>query len=398
MLRKIFRTNTKPDELPNLEPDINTRPRSGEIRQQGMTKTLFVSPLPVSTGQPALGRSTFSERNDIYLELGGTNKGTIEQGKQLAVPIWITITLAIFFPAGLTLLLMAFTPDHITRDYWQVFKTIFNVSSLFATVSSALLALVVYWLVSDIKALAKQFPMRFNRQRREVCYIDHKRDNKVVIVPWEQVVAWVSTTQMVTQYGATRMHTFGLGLEQGKDEDILFLQWAMPSDAHGLGMWEAIRCYMEDGIGQEQPDVYARWFELDQTILEQQNLPYEGLHNFDVEKYFVRRRCGLEGSGSELSDKEREEMGFRARTLWPLRWWYVRRVLTFWKLPYWIAEWSRRGGRPTLPEQMQKWSQPLPSEQWAQPSEALKRAGQQVQAKMAKGTGFAEACAELRNS
>jgi hypothetical protein len=28
-----------------------------------------------------------------------------------------------------------------------------------------------------------------------------------------------------------------------------------------------------------------------------------------------------------------------------LRWWYVRRVLTFWKMPYLIAEWAHRKGR-----------------------------------------------------
>lgn len=390
MLSKLFRGRTRVASVEYPEFNLNSHPKAGEIRQQDMSETLFVSPLPMPTGQPALGRNSFSERNDIYLELGGSNKGIVEQGKQLAVPVWITISLAIFFPVGLTLLLMAFTPEHITRDYWQVLKTIFQVGSVFAVVSSAFLVLVVYWLTSDIKGLARQFPMRFNRQRREVCYVDHKRDNKVVIVPWEQVVAWVSSTQMVTQYGATRMHTFGLGLEQGKGEDILFLQWAMPSDAHSLGMWEAIRRYMEEGTpDNNQETAWLRLLGIELTELEK--LPYEGLHTFEVE-----RRIAYMNGNLHRDDEYSRRIGLTI-SKWPLRWWYVRRVLTFWKLPYWIAEWSHRVGRPVLPEQMQQWSQPLPSEQWAKPSEALRRASQEVQAAMAKGTGFAEACTALRD-
>ncbi|OPK11027.1 hypothetical protein BZ163_06850, partial [Pseudomonas sp. VI4.1] len=51
---------------------------------------------------------------------------------------------------------------------------------------------------------------------------------------------------------------------------------------------------------------------------------------------------------------------------------------------YLIAEWAHRKGRPTLPESVQAWSQPLPPEQWAQPSPALRKANALVKTAMDK--------------
>jgi hypothetical protein len=68
-------------------------------------------------------------------------------------------------------------------------------------------------------------------------------------------------------------------------------------------------------------------------------------------------------------------------------------VLTFWKMPYLIAEWAHRKGRPTLPENVQAWSQSLPPEQWAQPSPALQKANRLVKTAMdKKGATFVDAC------
>ena len=49
------------------------RPSAGEIRVEGATETLFLSPLPVYTGQVQIGRRSFSEMNDTYLEVGGSS-------------------------------------------------------------------------------------------------------------------------------------------------------------------------------------------------------------------------------------------------------------------------------------------------------------------------------------
>jgi len=161
--------------------------------------------------------------NDAYLELGGNNKGVLDAAK-LGISYFLGILTFIFVvPMLVTLIVMVFTPEHIKREsaeLWHLFWMLCRFASLYGI---PLIILGAWVDVGSVRKLKKQFPMRFHRQRREVCYIDHKRNNKVVIAPWEQVVAWVSTTQMVSQYGATRLHEFGMALEQGKGEDTLFL-------------------------------------------------------------------------------------------------------------------------------------------------------------------------------
>jgi hypothetical protein len=51
MLKKLFKRKNKPittDSAPNIR---SQRPQAGEIRAKGLDETLFLSPLPVYTGQ-----------------------------------------------------------------------------------------------------------------------------------------------------------------------------------------------------------------------------------------------------------------------------------------------------------------------------------------------------------
>ena len=68
-------------------------------------------------------------------------------------------------------------------------------------------------------------------------------------------------------------------------------------------------------------------------------------------------------------------------------------MLTFWKLPYLLAEWVHRRGRPPLPATVEAWSQALPEAQWATPSAALVKANKIVRTAMDKqGATFVDAC------
>ncbi|MDY6816641.1 MAG: hypothetical protein SV598_12370, partial [Pseudomonadota bacterium] len=57
--------------------------------------------------------------------------------------------------------------------------------------------------------------------------------------------------------------------------------------------------------------------------------------------------------------------------------WYLNHLSTFWSLPYHLVDWEvkkiQKMSRRALPEAMQRWSEPLPEQQWARPSEELKR-------------------------
>jgi len=56
--------------------------------------------------------------------------------------------------------------------------------------------------------------------------------------------------------------------------------------------------------------------------------------------------------------------------------------MTLWTIPNYLTEWEVRRlqklGPQAMPEVMQKWSKPLPKEQWAKPSEELVRMSEQV--------------------
>ncbi|MCL1482584.1 MAG: hypothetical protein MH213_15570 [Marinobacter sp.] len=56
--------------------------------------------------------------------------------------------------------------------------------------------------------------------------------------------------------------------------------------------------------------------------------------------------------------------------------WYLYHLMTFWTIPNRLVEWEvkkiKRMSQKTLPKAMSEWSEPLPEEQWAKPSDELK--------------------------
>jgi hypothetical protein len=386
MISQLFKRR-KPPQTPESAPDVRSqRPRAGELRLRGLNETLFLAPLPVYTGQAQVSRRNFSEMNEIYLELGGSNRGMVEQGKILATGIWMALGTAFIAPSFAVLYWILVYPENIRDPFNELFNAI-KVFSSYALLSIIPLGAFIYGMLSNVRTLAKSYPVRFNRQRREVCYIDDTT-HRVLIVPWESVVAWVARSQGVTSYGAMRDYTFGMGLEDEEHDTVQFILSAQPSDAHALGMWTFIRNYMEDGEQVDTPNPMVAILNI--TLSEDELKPYEGLHTFEIERLDARFMGDLD---DEMDDAYRKRYGHPQPTRWPLRWWYVRRVLTFWKMPYLIAEWAHRKGRPTLPDSVQAWSQPLPPEQWAQPSPALQKANALVKTAMdKKGASFVDAC------
>ncbi|MFJ2540986.1 MULTISPECIES: DUF6708 domain-containing protein [unclassified Pseudomonas] len=389
MFKNIFKRSDQFSETLDA-PDIKSqRPCAGEIRTGGLSETLFLSPLPVYTGQTQGSSRNFSAINDVFLEIGGSNWGMVEQGKILAAAIWMALFTAFIMPSLVILAGVIFYPENFPEpltDLITFLQVTTSASLLFAIPIGAYL----YGMFSDVIFSPKKYPVRFNRQRREVCYVDHNTD-RVLVVPWEGVVAWVANTQGITSYGATRQYTFGMALEDAEQDKVQFLLLPQPSDAHALGMWTSIRNYMEDGQIVDTPNPMLTALGL--TPTGDRLKSYEGLHTFEIERDDARWMCNSNDEGAKLTDKEREHYGYPKRTPWPLRRWYIWRVLSFWKMPYILAEWSYRKGSRALPEKVDSWSQPLPKEQWAKPSAALINANQAVKNAMdKKGATFVEAC------
>ncbi|WP_052028430.1 DUF6708 domain-containing protein [Pseudomonas syringae] len=387
MLNKLFKRKAEP--APPSAAQEHQNPKAGEVRQFGSEETLYLAPLPVYTGQQPVSMQNFPEINDVYLQVGGSNIGMVWQGKMLAWVIWLMIIMNVFSPLFLATLLWIITPEGTNNTFAKdlsMLSEIFLYLGIFT--APICIGTVIHTIISQTRQQARQYPLRFNRQRREVCFVDSKT-HEILIVPWEKVTAWISQGQMVTQYNATTFYTFGMALENEEKGTVQPILLDKPSQAHAIGTWEAIRLYMEQGVPKDKTGEWLRLL-LGRELTEYELRPYEGLHTWEVEKLMKEEDGGFH---SCFTDERRAEIGLTPRSRWPLRRWYIWRVLSFWKMPYMIAEWGHKAGTPTMPERVQQWSQPIPPEQWAKPSAALQKATQVVQHAMdKKKMNFIEAC------
>ncbi|WP_426142504.1 DUF6708 domain-containing protein [Pseudomonas sp. DWP3-1-2] len=387
MLNKLFKRKAEP--APQSAAQHIHNPKAGEVRKSGLEETLYLAPLPVYTGQQPVSMQGFPEVNDVYLQVGGSNFGMVWQGKMLAWVIWLVIFILFFCPLIIATLLFFITPEGTNNTFSKDLSLSFQFFwSVGPWVSAWVIAICIHTLISQTREQARQYPLRFNRQRREVCFVD-SNTHEILIVPWEKVTAWVSQGQMITQYGATTFYTFGMALENEEKGTVQPILIGKPSQPHAIGTWEAIRLYMEQGVPADKTGAWLRLL-LGRELTEYELRPYEGLHTWEVEKLMkIEDRF----PDVDMTDDERAKHGFLPRDYWALRWWYVWRVLSFWKMPYMIAEWGHKAGTPVMPERVQQWSQPIPADQWAKPSPALQKATHVVQHAMdKKKMNFIEAC------
>nr|WP_238938653.1 hypothetical protein [Pseudomonas typographi] len=197
-------------------------------------------------------------------------------------------------------------------------------------------------------------PARFNRQRREVCFVPEGH-TEPIFVPWESLSAWVIET-----YGVHREYGMGVGFhhtESGQDFTLEFPCGGLPL---AIANWEALRGYMEyqvhslkqiqDPLDLQGPD----------------DPPHEGLHTFHNARERMRRRyrAGEVGRLYVFS-------------------WYLYHLMTLWTLPFRLTDWENRKikhmRRHDIPQAMHEWSKPLPPEQWAKPSAELQRQSQRTE-------------------
>jgi len=159
-------------------------------------------------------------------------------------------------------------------------------------------------------------PTRFNRQRREVCFVPEGH-TEPFFVPWESLSAWVIQAQGATQYGIQRQYAMGVGFhhaESGQDCSLEFPCAGLPL---AIANWEAIRAYMkhqvhslkeiQDPLDLQSPD----------------DPPHEGLHILRNARERMRR-CYREG-----------EVGG-----WYVFGWYLYHAMTLWTLPFRLTEWE----------------------------------------------------------
>ncbi|MBX8582844.1 hypothetical protein K5D51_24985, partial [Pseudomonas cichorii] len=213
-------SQTQHDEI-DLKHD---RPRAGEIRRFATGESLFLSPLPMPTGQTPMDLGgSFLEVNDVYLDVGSSNQGKSFQARiAVMLPMLAIIVCLVLLPVSMGIFGELFNP--FGNDFWYYFSKLFTYGLWLSLLGGGMGALIgLYAVVSTTRTKARTRPIRFNRQRREVCFFPDG-SNEPVIQPWEDTVAWVSVSTGYTGVGVMSSYTFGMAIDDPKNDKVHFLR------------------------------------------------------------------------------------------------------------------------------------------------------------------------------
>jgi len=337
-------------------PQLEQTRKVGDMEPFPSGRITYLAPLPLPTSLPPHGPH-IGEMNDVFMDFGLGSPQVFMWQMTLGGPFSVASSIAFFIPLliGFMFLLFGGGWNDISDAIQGVFR---EAHGLALQTGIAMLAICLAVWHHNHKKRIHIIPTRFNRQRREVCFMPEGA-TEPLFVPWESLSAWVVEAQGATQYGIHRQYGMGIGFQHG--ETLTSVEFPCFGLSLAISHWEAIRGYMEYEIN----DLKSIQDPLD--LQHPDDPPHEGLHTFHNARARMHQQI-RDGSRSRLS-------GF---------FWYLYHVMTFWTLPNHLTEWEvrriHRMGQRALPEVMQHWSEPLPKDQWAQPSAELLRLSEQVRA------------------
>ncbi|WPN32674.1 hypothetical protein QMK54_13390 [Pseudomonas sp. P5_109] len=339
-----------------IDPPVMKLHRAGDVEPFPSGYTTYLAPLPLPT-EASPYSPYVSDLNDAYLDFGGGKPQVLTWQVTLGGPF--TAAFLMLVGAPVISALMAAGLGYGRDDMWDAMQGVF-LAGLELVIWMSLLCLGVGLGVCIYihNQYTEVIPTRFNRQRREVCFMPTGA-HAPIFVPWESLSAWVVQAQGATQYGVTRQYGMGMGFHyQGELVSVEFMCGGMQL---AIAHWEAVRAYME----YEVHDLKSIQDPMD--LQGPDDPPHEGLHTFRNARARLHRRV------------REKEVGWVYAFFW-----YLYHVMTFWTLPNRLVEWEvkriARVGRKKLPEAMQVWSESIPADQWAKPSDELIRLGKQVKA------------------
>ncbi|WLG60651.1 hypothetical protein PSH90_17370 [Pseudomonas sp. FP1762] len=328
--------------------------KAGDVEPFPSGKITYLAPLPLPTPMPPYGPH-IGELNDVYMDFGLGQPQVFMWQMTLGGPVSLAVMVIFIFPliTGMLGVVFGYGPTLI----WESIVGIFQAGYESALLTEPLILLIGLgvWHHFHKKRLSL-IPTRFNRQRREVCFMPEGAIEPV-FVPWESLSAWIIEAKGATQFGIHRQYGMGIGFYQG--ETLISQEFQCAGLELAISHWEAIRGYMEYEVND------LKSIQDLQDLQGPDDPPHEGLHTFRNARARMHQQI-REGHRSRLS-------GF---------FWYLYHVMTLWTIPNRLVEWEvrrlERIGKQALPEVMRAWSEPLPKEQWAKPSEELLRLSEQV--------------------
>ena len=194
-------------------------PPAGTTKKRFFSRDDYLAPLPVPTGEkPEDVLNTIWRKNDVFIDIGNYSIGAA------AMTIWVGVILF----TGLA---------YIFND----------VDAL--VLGSCIMAIPIYWLIQGLFREVP-LPVRFNRQRREVCV--PMEDGDYWIVPWESVTAAATQHSSTSQAGKNTMGLLIIGFENpdphAKEDNKHFsFGFNCGGGTTAMALWECTRSYMEIG-------------------------------------------------------------------------------------------------------------------------------------------------------
>jgi len=296
-------------------------PPAGTTKKRLLSRNDYLAPLPIPTGRkPSDVLNVIWRKNEVFLDVGSYNIGSAVMVMWPMVMLFLG--LAYFFE----------DPD--------------------ALVLGACIMVIPIFLL--IQGLFREVPLpvRFNRQRREVCV--PRDDGEYWIVPWETVTAAATEQSSVSQAGRATMGLLIIGFEnpdpQAREDNKHFsLGFNCGGGTTAMALWECMRSYMEVGP-EAAPEAAA-------------------LNSGANLRYYI----------DYLNDKAKER-GWFLTVLWE----GVFGIFIF-NAP--LATYLQRKKLYPPPDllypEIIEWSKPLPPEQWTKRSPELEAAIAQREAELA---------------
>ncbi|MHA6231802.1 hypothetical protein [Pseudomonas fluorescens group sp. PF-69] len=293
-------------------------PPAGTTKKRLLSRNDYLAPLPIPTGRkPTDVLNVIWRKNEVFLDVGNYSIGS---------------AVMVMWPSVMLFLAMSFFTRNLDPDLSQ------GILILGAVILGIPILILIHGLFREVP-----LPVRFNRQRREVCV--PRDDGEYWIVPWESVTAAATQQSSVSQAGRATMGLLIIGFEnpdpQAREDNKHYsLGFNCGGGTTAMALWECMRSYME--IGPEAaPEAAA-------------------LNSGANLRYYI----------DYLNDKAKERGWFLT-----LLWEGVFGVFIF-NAP--LATYLQRKKLyppPDLPyPDIIEWSKPLPPEQWAKRSPELEAA------------------------
>ncbi|MEG1962565.1 MAG: hypothetical protein RR222_22000 [Pseudomonas sp.] len=310
-------------------------PPAGTTKKRLFSRNDYLAPLPIPTGEnPADVLNTIWRKNDVFLDIGNYSIGSA------VMVLWPMVMLFAF---------MGYLFRHDQDDM-----------HIFAIMVTFIIGIPTLLLIQGLFREVP-LPVRFNRQRREVCI--PQADGEYWIVPWESVTAAATQHSSVSQGGRATMGMLFIGFENPdphakEDNKHYSLGFGCGGGTTAMALWECMRSYME--IGPEAVE--------DQTA------------RFDRSK-------GIWATYLEDLIKAAKLRGWFVTVLWE----GFCGIFIFNTLLIDVLERWKLNPPPDLTyPAIIEWSKPLPPEQWAKRSPELEAAIAQREAELLAQTQHTE--------